>query len=148
MQCSKCGLPLCGPQCEDGPVHAPECAVLARAQPRVEVTEQDSWHPVYSAVAPLRLLAVRRQDPATWAMVDRLMDHLAARRREPRWDFVREEVVPLIVARCGEQVEAALLERIIGIFRTNSVKWEARGGEAGRWRPVGHALCPLFSVLG
>ena len=127
-KCSQCNLPLCGPGCEGGSVHAPECQVLSRASPMVTVTDQGSYHPVYSAVAPLRMLEVKRTDPDTWEMVDKLMDHLEQRRQEDKWMFVQENVVPLIVSRCGYDCDPGLVERIIGIFRTNSVKWEKKSG--------------------
>ena len=123
-------------------MHEPECLVLRRAQPRLTVTEQDSFNPVYSAVAPIRMLSVMETRPDIWEMVDKLMDHLEARRKEPKWDFIRENVLPLIVDRCGSDVKPEVIERIIGIFRTNSVKWEKRLEDG--IRPVGHAL---FSVL-
>lgn len=145
-QCRSCHLPLCGPECEGGPHHAPECEQLSKAQPPISVSDQDSFHPVYSTIAPLRLLAVKEARPEVWRMVERLMDHLEQRRQESsRWEFVRLRTLPLIREQCGLQCPPELVERIIGIFRTNSVKWEARLGET--WRPVGHALCPLFSVL-
>ena len=100
---------------------------------------------MYSAVAPIRMLSVMRNSPDTWEMVDNLMDHLEARRKEKKWDFVRDNVLPLIVERCGYDVKPEVIERIVGIFRTNSVKWEKRLEDG--FRPVGHALCPLFSVL-
>ena len=94
------------------------------------------------------MLEVQRTDPDTWQMVDRLMDHLGQRRSEEKWDFVRENVLPLIVNQCGYDCDPELVERIIGIFRTNSVKWEKKSDdESGLWKPIGHALCPLFSVL-
>ena len=66
FQCSLCNLPLCGPQCEGGPVHEPECLVLRRAQPRLTVTEQDSFNPVYSAVATIRMLSGMKTRPDIW----------------------------------------------------------------------------------
>jgi len=146
--CEHCNLPLCGPGCADGPTHRPECEVLRHAEPGLAVSGSEDHHPVYSAIAPLRMLAVRRDQPQVWSMVDRLMDHLDLRRKEKKWDFIRDEVLPLIVSRCGyTDCDPEVIERIVGIFRTNSVKWEQRRGEAPAPTPVGHALCPLFSVL-
>ena len=145
-QCSKCNIPLCGADCEDGPVHRPECSVLSNVQPKVSVTDQDSFHPVYSTIAPLRMLAVKEARPEVWAMVDRLMDHLEVRREDStKWDFVKLRTLPLILSDGDQHRDPELVERIIGIFRTNSVKWEVKLDDS--WRPVGHALCPLFSVL-
>ena len=146
-QCRKCNLPLCGPECENGKNHAPECAILSKCSPLISVDDQNSFHPVYSSVAIIRMLSVKDNDPDTWKMVDNLMDHLDQRRSESKWDFVRENVLPLIVDRCGYDCEQDVIERIIGIFRTNSVKWEKKFEDDQMWRPVGHALCPLFSVL-
>ena len=67
----------------------------------ISISDKESFHPVYSAVAPLRMLAVRKKDPHTWAMVDNLMDHLELRKKESKWDFVRDHVLPLIVDTCG-----------------------------------------------
>ena len=41
--------------------------------------------PEYSCIVPLRLLALRRRDPALWARVQRLMDHDEERRRETKY---------------------------------------------------------------
>lgn len=144
-RCSKCNLPLCGPECEDGPTHEPECQILSKASPRLSVEDQEAVHPVYSAVAPLRMLHVMRTKPKIWDRVDRLMDHLEERRKEDKWDFIREHVLPLINERCGEPCEPEIIERIIGIFRTNSVKWEDKS--KGVCHPIGHALCPIFSMM-
>ena len=144
-KCTRCNLPLCGPQCEGGQIHAPECEVLAAAAPPIFIEDQDSAHPVYAAVAPIRMLHVMRTRPDIWEQVDRLMDHLEDRRKEDKWDFIRDDVLPLITQRCGSLCEPDIVERIIGIFRTNSVKWEDKS--KGICKPIGHALCPLFSMM-
>ena len=144
-KCTRCNLPLCGPQCEGGQIHAPECEVLAAAAPPIFIEDQDSAHPVYAAVAPIRMLHVMRTRPDIWEQVDRLMDHLEDRRKEDKWDFIRDDVLPLITQRCGSLLEPDIVERIIGIFRTNSVKWEDKS--KGICKPIGHALCPLFSMM-
>jgi len=144
-KCSRCNLPLCGPECEDGPTHAPECKVLQAASPPISIEDDDSAHPVYAAVASIRMLHVMRTKPEVWQQVDRLMDHLEGRRKEDKWSFVTDHVIPLITERCGVACEPELLERIIGIFRTNSVKWEDKS--KGPCHPIGHALCPLFSMM-
>ena len=41
--------------------------------------------PEYSCIVPLRLLTLRRRDPALWARVQRLMDHDEERRRETKY---------------------------------------------------------------
>jgi len=144
-KCSKCNLPLCGPQCEGGQTHEPECLVYQAAAPPIVIEEQDTFNPAYSAVAPLRMLHMMRTRPDIWEQVDRLMDHLEERRKEERWDFVTDNVLPLITKRCGSSYETDVIERIIGIFRTNSVKWEDKS--KGLCNPIGHALCPLFSMM-
>ena len=100
--------------------------MLSKASPRVTVTEQHGHHPVYSAVAPLRMLNVRERSGDTWEMVDKLMDHLGDRRLEAKWSYVIDQVIPVIRDQCGHTCNTQLIERIIGIFRTNSVKWERK----------------------
>ena len=109
-KCTKCNLPLCGPQCEGGQTHAPECEVLAAAAPPIFIEDQDSAHPVYAAVAPIRMLHVMRTRPDIWEQVDRLMDHLEDRRKEDKWDFIRDDVLPLITQRCGSLLEPDIVD--------------------------------------
>jgi len=143
--CKHCGLILCSSACEGGPVHAAECQVLSKADPRLQPNEDG----VFSAISPLRMLAVKQQKPEIWDRVARLMDHLEERRAEDKWRYVTDVVLPLITKRCSvnkEEGDEELMESIIGIFRTNSVKWE-REKEEGGLIPVGHALLPVFSLL-
>lgn len=142
--CSLCNLPLCGPGCEGGPRHREECSFLRQARPQYK---EEDINTVYSAVAPIRMLGVKREEPRTWSRVDRLMDHLEERRKGEPWRFVTENVLPFLEANCSPayQLDSEVVERIIGIFRTNSVKWEA--DVEGVWLPVGHAVCPIFSLL-
>ena len=67
---------MCGVEdCCAGPEHARECGVLARGgvAPVLGSAASPAW--LYSAVAILRLLLLKRADSARWRQVEQLMDH-------------------------------------------------------------------------
>ena len=75
---------MCGAEdCCAGPEHARECGVLARGgvAPVLGSVASPAW--LYSAVAILRLLLLKRADLARWRQVEQLMDHWEERARDP-----------------------------------------------------------------
>ena len=75
---------MCGAEdCCAGPEHARECGVLARGgvAPVLGSAASPAW--LYSAVAILRLLLLKRADLARWRQVEQLMDHWEERARDP-----------------------------------------------------------------
>ena len=77
-----------------------------------------------------------------------LMDHLDIRRGQAVWDEVREHIGPWVLARPGmEEVSLETVERVVGIIRTNSIKWDQQQMSASRDGSHAYALCPLFACL-
>ena len=71
---------VCGPACEEGEWHRAECGVLAEAAEVPSIDPgQESCH-LYPCLLPLRLLLLRRSDPASWRVLDTFMDHDEQRR--------------------------------------------------------------------
>ena len=71
---------MCGPACEEGEWHRAECGVLAEAAEVPSIDPgQESCH-LYPCLLPLRLLLLRRSDPASWRVLDTFMDHAEQRR--------------------------------------------------------------------
>eukprot|EP00092_Neocalanus_flemingeri_P018319 GFUD01019828.1.p1 GENE.GFUD01019828.1~~GFUD01019828.1.p1 ORF type:complete len:515 (+),score=161.30 GFUD01019828.1:38-1582(+) len=137
-QCSRCDLPLCGPSCEEGQMHLQECQMIQKT----ENGEREDAVDVFSAVGVIRMLKKMRDHPEVMDMVLRLMDHLEERRAEEIWTDVTGSLVPWITSHGFGGIEPELVERIVGIIRTNSVKWTAGSGQ-----PLGYAVCPVYSVL-
>ena len=78
-------------------------------------------------------------------MVLGLMDHLDTRRGQAVWDEVREHIGPWVLARPGmEEVSLETVERVVGVIRTNSIKWERDTSASG---DRSYALCPLFACF-
>jgi len=136
--CAACSLPLCGESCKDGQLHQQECLLIRNTK---EIDRQDIVD-LFSAVGVIRMLMRMNDDAAMCEVVLRLMDHLAVRRREDGWVVVTDHLVPWVMSLGITNSSPELIERIVGIIRTNSVKW-AREREGGG----GYAVCPIFSVL-
>ena len=119
-------------------MHLQECQVIQKT----EIVDKEEDGDVFAAVGVIRILRKMREDPEVMEMVLRLMDHLEERRGEKMWTDVTEHLVPWVTSHGFADVEPELMERIVGIIRTNSVKWTACSG-----KPLGYAVCPVFSVL-
>jgi len=136
--CSICSLPVCNPECEKGWRHRSECKYFAHSN----IPHKDTdINVLYSAIAPVRMMDVKETKMEVWGLVDRLEDHLEERQKRPQWSYLTDKVFPFLEKHSSLGGNIAVLERIVGIFRTNSVKWEEKGVS------IGHALCPVFSLL-
>merc|ERR1711988_937646 len=72
-----------------------------------------------------RVIKIIEADEDKREMVLGLMDHLDIRRGQSVWSEVREHIGPWVLARPGmEEVSMEIVERVVGIIRTNSIKWE------------------------
>ena len=136
--CSGCHLPLCGKGCEEGERHKIECQLVQRTGGGGRENDGD----MFAAVGVIRILDNIRNNPDVMEMVLRLMDHLEERRKEDIWSDVTEHLIPFVTSLGYENVAPELLEKIVGIIRTNSVKWSAGSGKI-----QGYAVCPLYAVL-
>lgn len=61
-ECSGCRWPLCGPKCEQSPVHRIECDLIGKAHRRCPIigTQLSSG---YSVIVPLRCLLLEQSNP-------------------------------------------------------------------------------------
>ena len=90
-----------------------------------------------------RVIEIIEADEDKREMVLGLMDHLDTRRGQSVWSEVREHIGPWVLARPGmEEVSMEMVERVVGIIRTNSIKWDSSASGGGSY-----ALCPLFACL-
>ena len=78
-KCQFCNLPTCGSkECENSPIHAPECQILRNHQPnKLEILDN---HAVYALVAPLRIFQKKfstlENDVKAFEQIMRLESHL------------------------------------------------------------------------
>lgn len=90
----------------------------------------------------IEILDVIKEDESRGQMILNLSDHLEARRKENVWREVTDFIVPWVTSQPGkEKVSSEMIERIVGITRTNSIKW-SRGGQSGSY-----AVCPVFAMI-
>jgi len=73
--CAGCQWPLCCAGCQDSPQHRQECLLLSQAGvvPALDSEHSNQW--IYTAVALLRVLLLKRDQPDQWEKVEQLMDH-------------------------------------------------------------------------
>ena len=75
--CPRCGWPVCGDTCRDGPLHQLECHVLAKCPPelRPQFTRDDEDTNAFAVILPLRLAMLARHDDNIAGRLALLMDH-------------------------------------------------------------------------
>ncbi|XP_059079369.1 uncharacterized protein LOC131877644 isoform X1 [Tigriopus californicus] len=135
FRCPKCHFPTCDVQCSEGPNHAIECPVFANLE---ELPDFTGPCEEFSAIIPLRILALRESRPETWERVNLLMDHVEDWNEVDKalWTKMAED---LIQKRCKQsKYTAEELYRAAGIFLTNGVNQGTNQG---------HGLYPTFSFI-
>jgi len=81
--CPKCSLPLCGTQCPRADSHSVECSILCGRHTSPPISEEDKGHPLYSAVAVLRIVNLMRNRKEDWALVSELPCQVDRVRSDP-----------------------------------------------------------------
>ena len=113
---------MCGAEdCCAGPEHARECGVLARGgvAPVLGSAASPAW--LYSAVAILRLLLLKRADSARWRQVEQLMDHWEERARDPATVAALDIIHALLTRHPGCLVDFIIPPLII-LTETHTLK--------------------------
>ena len=103
LPCSKCGWPMCSEECCIKGDHLLECEVFKKAGFRVvyQKFEYDTFEPLYDALTPIRMLALKQKRPKDWKNVKTLMAHLDEWKKDPKWieehelamSFILENVI-------------------------------------------------------
>ena len=98
--CPNCRMPMCDdPKCLDSERHKPECDVLSRHRPDPISISSDDVNPVYALIGPLRIRSWKG-DPIVWKEILSLASHVEERKKDLRWSWVLNKVVPVAKA-CG-----------------------------------------------
>ena len=107
-------------------------------------TSQDIFENIkLTGEAIMEILDVIKEDESQGELFLNLSDHLEARRQELVWSEVTDYIVPWVTSQPGrEMVSSKIIERIVGIIRTNSIKWSRGGRQSG-----GYAVCPVFAMI-
>ncbi|XP_052866086.1 SET domain-containing protein SmydA-8-like isoform X1 [Anopheles cruzii] len=123
-ECSGCGWPLCGAECEKSDQHRHECIILARSgyRPKLypDFNNVHKRETAYCVIVPLRLLLLERNAPEKYAHIQTFESHLAQRLQSPLYEVVRSNVVPFARTVLGlrQYTEQHILQ-VCGILDTN-----------------------------
>ena len=114
---------MCGAEdCCAGPEHARECGVLARGgvAPVLGSVASPAW--LYSAVAILRLLLLKRADLARWRQVEQLMDHWEERSKDESTVAALKIIFAFFTKKLSlDWVSLEEVFHVFGVLQTNSI---------------------------
>ena len=113
--------------CQAGPAHSLECQYFTQLRSRLEIPRHNKNTPYLVSV--LRLLSVRDQDPAMWARLDLLMDHLEElEQQDDTWSSIQENIVQWLLTPEKGGLEGIYtsqeINRAIGLLQTNAINLE------------------------
>ncbi|CAH0392289.1 unnamed protein product [Bemisia tabaci] len=133
--CSKCTWPVCNPECESSPYHAPECQVFSAANAKYQVpADLFEYSPQLDCVTPLRLLLASESNSKRWNEEVKDMEaHIEARKKTPYWENEQTNVVKFLRERCKlERFSEDLIHTACGILEVNAFEVRSSQGYTGR----------------
>ncbi|KAL7635177.1 UNVERIFIED_CONTAM: hypothetical protein RMT77_014163 [Armadillidium vulgare] len=147
-RCSKCGWPMCGPQCEQGAEHHPECVVGQEIGSPIDIQDFNETNHFYEVVLPLRCLTLKKRSQKKYNQLLDLQSHLEERKTSPEYKQNQDRIVNMlrnyfmILAFNPDDLDSSetLIHRIIGILDTNSVDIPIGGRDIA-------GVYPLFSMI-
>ena len=76
--CKQCNWPMCSEKCCSAEDHLLECEVFKSAGFKVKYHKfnYETYEPLYDAITPIRMLALKDRRPKDWKNVKALMSHL------------------------------------------------------------------------
>ncbi|XP_035790859.1 SET domain-containing protein SmydA-8-like isoform X2 [Anopheles albimanus] len=146
-ECTRCGWPVCGTECEAAEQHRLECSIMAGSSYRPKIYPSrdapSKREAAYCIIVPLRVLLLQSRDPDTYAQVQRLESHVMERLQSPLYEVVRSNIVPFVRSVLGlqEYSDETILE-VCAILDTNC--FEIRLPQR---RTKVRALYPLGAML-
>jgi len=121
FRCKRCGFPMCDRDCQDAESHQPECVAVSESGVPVRVTLLTENNPLYECIMPLRLLALRDDQPSLWRKLMTLESHEERRSRTENAAITQHTVVDIIKGRLGiDKYDQELIKKVLGIIDTNA----------------------------
>ena len=127
--CAGCKWPLCSADCQESPHHQQECLLFSQCGvvPALESHHANQW--IYTAVALLRVLLLKRDKPDQWEMVERLMDHWEERSTNTEVVKAMKIMFAFFSKKLSlDWVELGDVQHVFGVLQTNSVSLISRQG--------------------
>ncbi|KAH8419595.1 hypothetical protein KR222_008130, partial [Zaprionus bogoriensis] len=124
-KCSACSWPLCGAECEQSPYHVDECRLMAASnfQCKINYNAADPEHKesAYCVIMLLRCMQLKLANPAAFAKLNALEDHLKERLETPLYQVLRANLITFIKTVLGLRDWSELdILRIAAILDTNA----------------------------
>ncbi|KAH8285494.1 hypothetical protein KR054_010014 [Drosophila jambulina] len=85
IECSECGWPLCGPECKSLDEHKAECGLTKARGDKVNVTEFNGPHPLYTCLSTVRCLLIGETSPEKASKFQELESLESTRRGSNQW---------------------------------------------------------------
>jgi len=137
--CARCKWPVCGVQCQEEEVHEEECRIFQKNNVAPCIENFDNNHWLYTALAVLRVLLVKKKDPENWVKVEALMDHWEERENDSKVAEAVNMMCQFFQKICKlEWVTLRDVQHSFGVLKTNSVSLISCQGRS---------LYPLVSIL-
>jgi len=127
--CSKCGWPVCGPECEVGQNHIIECQTLTENKDKIDLEYMKSKGTVYWPISALRILLLSKENPSSWSVIQRMMSHREEHRQKETWPMYHEHLVEMIRDKCGlgDTFSEEEVEHVSGVIDVNSIRLQTHG---------------------
>ncbi|KAH8405988.1 hypothetical protein KR215_001817, partial [Drosophila sulfurigaster] len=124
-KCSSCSWPLCGKECEQSPYHRDECRLMAASNFQSKINynpvEPELKESAYCVIMLLRCMQLKQSNPAAFAKLSALEDHLKERLDTPLYQVLRANLITFIKTVLGQRdwPEMEIL-RLAAILDTNA----------------------------
>ncbi|XP_034481961.1 SET domain-containing protein SmydA-8 [Drosophila innubila] len=124
-KCSSCSWPMCSIECEQSPYHQEECRLMAASNFQSKINynpvEPERKESAYCVIMLLRCLQLKKSNPAAFARLSELEDHLKERLDTPLYQVLRANLITFIKTVLGlrDWPEMEIL-RIAAILDTNA----------------------------
>lgn len=124
-KCSSCSWPMCGKECEQSPYHQEECRLMAASNFQSKINynsvEPELKESAYCVIMVLRCMQLKKSNPAAFAKLSELQDHLKERLNTPLYQVLRANLISFIKTVLGvkDWPEMEIL-RLSAILDTNA----------------------------
>ena len=127
--CPLCGWPVCCEECQVGPNHSVECAVLAANRDKINMEKMRESDALYWPISALRILIKCQQNPVSHSIIKRMMSHMEEQRKRVTWPQYKEHLVRMIREDCGlgDTFSEEEVEHVSGLIDVNSIRLLANG---------------------
>ncbi|KAB7504610.1 Protein msta, isoform A [Armadillidium nasatum] len=118
-ECSKCGWPMCGSECEDKGYHPLECEAFVASGYKPKLEDFSECNPMYESVLPLRCLLLEKKHPKKWETLIAMESHDELRKDTELWETEQKNVVEFLQEKVKIKHSSELIHRVTGILDVN-----------------------------